>query len=135
MIDIGLNLTSSQFAGEQADLVERARAAGVEALILTGTASYDGTTAVTAGALSVSSDSNLGAGTVTLNNGELDITGVTTIDNAITLTGAATISSSAAATLSGAIGGTGSLSHTEHTPRFMPDKFEAGTLNLPGILF
>ena len=33
MIDIGLNLTSSQFAGEQADLVERARAAGVEALI------------------------------------------------------------------------------------------------------
>ena len=29
------------------------------------------------------------------------------------------------------VGGTGS--HTEHTPRFMPDKFEAGTLNLPGI--
>ena len=28
IIDIGLNLTSSQFAGEQADLVERARAAG-----------------------------------------------------------------------------------------------------------
>lgn len=31
------------------------------------------------------------------------------------------------------VGGTGSLSHTEHAPRFMPDKFEAGTLNLPGI--
>ena len=31
------------------------------------------------------------------------------------------------------VGGTGSLSHTEHTPHFMPDKFEAGTLNLPGI--
>lgn len=31
------------------------------------------------------------------------------------------------------VGGTGSISHTEHTPRFMPDKFEAGTLNLPGI--
>lgn len=31
------------------------------------------------------------------------------------------------------VGGTGSLSHTEHTPCFMPDKFEAGTLNLPGI--
>ena len=30
------------------------------------------------------------------------------------------------------VGGTG-LSHTEHTPHFMPDKFEAGTLNLPGI--
>ena len=37
MIDIGLNLTSPQFAGEQADLVARARTAGVEALILTGT--------------------------------------------------------------------------------------------------
>lgn len=30
-------------------------------------------------------------------------------------------------------GGTGSLSHTETTPDFMPDRFEAGTLNLPGI--
>ena len=32
------------------------------------------------------------------------------------------------------VGGTGSLSHTESTPRFMPDKFEAGTLNLTGIM-
>lgn len=32
------------------------------------------------------------------------------------------------------VGGTGSISHTENTPRFMPDKFEAGTLNLPGII-
>lgn len=32
------------------------------------------------------------------------------------------------------VGGTGSLSHTESTPCFMPDKFEAGTLNLPGIM-
>ena len=32
------------------------------------------------------------------------------------------------------VGGTGSLSHTESTPHFMPDKFEAGTLNLPGIM-
>lgn len=30
-------------------------------------------------------------------------------------------------------GGTGSISHTEDIPDFMPDKFEAGTLNLPGI--
>ena len=30
-------------------------------------------------------------------------------------------------------GGTGSLSHTEETPLFLPDRFEAGTLNLPGI--
>jgi len=30
-------------------------------------------------------------------------------------------------------GGTGSASHTEIQPSFMPDKFEPGTLNLPGI--
>lgn len=31
------------------------------------------------------------------------------------------------------IGGTGSASHSEQMPQFMPDRFEAGTLNLPGI--
>lgn len=31
-------------------------------------------------------------------------------------------------------GGTGSLSHTEQVPGFLPDRFEPGTLNLPGIL-
>lgn len=31
-------------------------------------------------------------------------------------------------------GGTGSISHTEEIPEFMPDRFEAGTMNLPGIL-
>lgn len=31
-------------------------------------------------------------------------------------------------------GGTGSISHTEEIPSFMPDRFEAGTPNLPGIL-
>lgn len=30
-------------------------------------------------------------------------------------------------------GGTGSISHTENIPGFMPDKFEAGTPNIPGI--
>lgn len=30
-------------------------------------------------------------------------------------------------------GGTGSLSHDEHQPQQMPDKFESGTPNLPGI--
>ncbi|TCO72688.1 aminotransferase class V-fold PLP-dependent enzyme [Marinisporobacter balticus] len=30
-------------------------------------------------------------------------------------------------------GGTGSLSEYEHQPEYMPDKFEAGTLNIPGI--
>lgn len=31
-------------------------------------------------------------------------------------------------------GGTGSISHTEKIPRFMPDRFEAGTMNIPGII-
>lgn len=31
-------------------------------------------------------------------------------------------------------GGTGSLSHTEEMPAFLPDKFEPGTLNLPGLM-
>lgn len=31
-------------------------------------------------------------------------------------------------------GGTGSISHTEEVPEFMPDRFEPGTPNLPGIL-
>ena len=31
-------------------------------------------------------------------------------------------------------GGTGSMSHSEEIPSFMPDRFEAGTLNLPGIV-
>ncbi len=31
-------------------------------------------------------------------------------------------------------GGTGSISHTEDIPSFMPDRFEAGTLNIPGII-
>ena len=30
-------------------------------------------------------------------------------------------------------GGTGSISHTEDIPDFLPDRLEAGTLNLPGI--
>ena len=32
------------------------------------------------------------------------------------------------------LGGTGSVSHTLVMPEFMPDKFEAGTMNLPGIM-
>ena len=31
-------------------------------------------------------------------------------------------------------GGTGSLSHSLHQPDFLPDKFECGTLNMPGII-
>jgi len=31
-------------------------------------------------------------------------------------------------------GGTGSISHTEGIPSFLPDRFEPGTMNLPGIM-
>lgn len=31
-------------------------------------------------------------------------------------------------------GGTGSISHTEEIPNFLPDRFEPGTMNLPGII-
>lgn len=31
-------------------------------------------------------------------------------------------------------GGTGSISHTEEVPDFMPDRFEPGTMNIPGII-
>ena len=32
------------------------------------------------------------------------------------------------------VGGTGSLSHSLYQPDFLPDKFESGTLNMPGIV-
>lgn len=32
------------------------------------------------------------------------------------------------------LGGTGSVSHLETMPDFLPDRFEAGTLNIPGIM-
>lgn len=32
------------------------------------------------------------------------------------------------------LGGTGSLSHSTEQPSFLPDKFESGTLNMPGIV-
>ena len=32
------------------------------------------------------------------------------------------------------VGGTGSLSHEYEHPHFLPDKFESGTMNIPGIL-
>ena len=37
MFDIGVNLTSSQFAKDRDDVVARAQAAGVSGMLLTGT--------------------------------------------------------------------------------------------------
>ncbi|BCG26160.1 hypothetical protein TUM18999_43510 [Pseudomonas tohonis] len=94
---------------------------GVNTLTLSGSNTY-GATTVSAGTLSVASDSNLGNGTVTLASGStLAVTGATTIDNAIALGGNATVNTGADTTLSGVISGSNSLS-----------KSGASTLTLTG---
>jgi len=94
---------------------------GAGTLTLSGSNTYDDTTTVTGGTLSVSTDGNLGAGALTLNGGNFAVTGTATIDNAVALSANATITNSANATLSGGISGTGSLT-----------KSGAGTLSLTG---
>ncbi|GAC1030749.1 hypothetical protein thsps21_15760 [Pseudomonas sp. No.21] len=83
---------------------------GASTLTLTGNNTYSGSTSVNTGTLSIASDANLGAGALNLANGTtLQITGTTTLDNALALTGLVTVNAGAAATLSGTISGTGSL--------------------------
>ncbi|KPF81967.1 hypothetical protein IP70_22515, partial [alpha proteobacterium AAP38] len=97
---------------------------GTGALILSGTNSYT-TTSVTAGTLSITGDSNLGSGAVTLNGSAavLAVTGsAVTIDNAIAIgSSGGAVSNANAVTLSGVLSGTGSLA-----------KQGAGTLTLSG---
>nr|WP_268870288.1 Ig-like domain-containing protein [Pseudomonas sp. P818] len=94
---------------------------GAATLTLSGTNTY-GATTVSAGTLSVASDSNLGSGTVTLTGGStLAVTGATTIDNAIALGGSATVNTGANTTLSGVISGSNNLT-----------KSGASTLTLTG---
>ncbi len=86
---------------------------GAGTLTLSGTNTYTGTTTVSAGTLSVAADANLGTGAVSLAAGTiLDVTGATTVDNAVTLTGAATIRTGADVLLSGIVGGAFALTKT-----------------------
>ena len=94
-------------------------------LVLAGSNSYTGGTEVRTGALSVSSDDNLGAaaGGLTFNGGALATTASFDSARAITLTqaGAITVAAGTTLGLQGAIGGTGTL-----------QKLGAGTLTLTG---
>ncbi|MBF0622908.1 MAG: DUF4347 domain-containing protein, partial [Magnetococcales bacterium] len=66
---------------------------GTGTLTLSGTNTFDGGLSLSSGTLSVSADENLGSGTVTLaGDTTFQISGATTIDNAVTLSGAADIS-------------------------------------------
>jgi outer membrane autotransporter protein len=94
---------------------------GSGTLTLSGTNTASGTMRIDAGTLSVASDGNLSAGTLTFNGGNLAITGATTIDNAMALAANATITNSADVILSGVISGTGNLT-----------KAGASTLTLSG---
>uniref|UniRef100_UPI001F457968 Ig-like domain-containing protein n=1 Tax=Pseudomonas tohonis TaxID=2725477 RepID=UPI001F457968 len=95
---------------------------GSGTLTLSGSNSYGGTTTVSGGTLSIAGDGNLGSGAVNLASGTvLDVTGATTIDNAIVLAGNSSIGNSNAVTLSGAISGAYDLTKTG-----------SGTLSLSG---
>lgn len=90
---------------------------GSGTLILSGTNTYTGGTAVHGGTLQISSDSNLGASTggVTLNGGTLATTADITSSRAVSLgssNGTVDTASATTLTLSGVIAGTGSLTKT-----------------------
>ena len=88
--------------------------AGTLTLSNTGNSSAAATLTVTAGTVSVASDSRLLGGAVTLNGGTLNLANAGTIDNAIALgSGNGTINvTTGAGTLSGIISGSGSLTKT-----------------------
>lgn len=85
---------------------------GAGTLVLSGTSSYTGGTNITAGAIQVAADANLGgaAGTLSFNNdGRLRSTGTFTTARAVTMTGAGTfnIDADQTVTISGVVSGAG----------------------------
>lgn len=95
---------------------------GSGTMTLSGSNTYGGTTTVSAGTLSITGDGNLGSGAVSLAGGTaFNVTGATTIDNDIVLTGNSNVGNGNAITLSGAISGAYDLTKTG-----------SGTLTLSG---
>nr|WP_324258972.1 DUF4347 domain-containing protein [Cellvibrio fontiphilus] len=95
---------------------------GSGTLTLAGSNTYTGQTTVSAGSLSIATDSNLGGGAVNLAGGTtLNVTGATNIDNSISLSGNSTINNAGSLTLSGVVSGANTLT-----------KSGAGTLTLSG---
>ncbi|PWK28775.1 autotransporter-associated beta strand repeat-containing protein, partial [Pseudomonas sp. OV226] len=87
-------------------------------LVLTGSNTYSGGTAINDGTLSVSSDSNLGAstGALSLDGGSLESTGTFTTARATTLTikgGTFDIDAGQTLTISGVVDGAGKLTKTD----------------------
>ncbi|WP_181175673.1 autotransporter-associated beta strand repeat-containing protein [Mesorhizobium sp. B2-3-4] len=82
-------------------------------LVLSGTNSYQGGTAINGGTLRIASDTNLGAalGGLSFNGGTLNTTADVTSTRAVTLAGAGTFQTNAGTTtiLTGSIAGTGTL--------------------------
>ncbi|MCQ8119922.1 DUF4347 domain-containing protein, partial [Methylomonas rosea] len=84
---------------------------GVGTLVLSGSNSYSGDTALAAGTLSIGGDANLGSdsATVTLSGGNLTITSAGTIDDNLAMSAGATITNANAVTLSGNLTGNNAL--------------------------
>ncbi|WP_157959132.1 cadherin domain-containing protein, partial [Marinomonas shanghaiensis] len=115
-LTVGGNNTSTTFSGvigEYSGGTMSLTKIGNGTLTLTGSNTYTGNTAVLGGGLSITDDSNLGSGVLTLNSGTLSVTGDgANIDNAISLSfngGVVNVDTGVAATLSGVISGSGSL--------------------------
>lgn len=112
---------------------------GAGTLLLTGTNTYAGGTAINGGTINVSNDANLGnaAGALSLNGGTLQNTGVLNSARGITLgSGGGTFDTTADMTLTGNIAGDGELSKTDSAALVLigDNTYSGGTSVAGGVL-